>query len=64
MVRYVVVGGGVAGVCCAEELCQLCSEDSVTLVSLDRVLKVTAVVTPAPPCHSFQLHVVRLLPTL
>lgn len=39
--RYVVVGGGVAGVCCAEELCRLCPEASVTLVSADRVLKVT-----------------------
>lgn len=38
--RHVIVGGGVAGVCCAEELCRLCPEDQVTLVSADRVLKV------------------------
>ena len=29
-----------AGVCCAEELCRLCPQDSVVLVSADRVLKV------------------------
>lgn len=40
--KYVVVGGGVAGVCCAEELCRLCPNDSVTLVSADTVLKVGA----------------------
>jgi len=38
--RYVVVGGGVAGVCCAEELCRLCPQDSVALVSAGTVLKV------------------------
>lgn len=37
--RFVVVGGGVAGVCCAEELCRLRPEDEVTLVSASRVLK-------------------------
>lgn len=41
MVRYVVVGGGVAGVCCIEELCRLCPHDTVTLVSPDKTLKVT-----------------------
>ena len=39
MVHYVVVGGGVAGVCCVEELCALCPEDTVTLVSNDKTLK-------------------------
>ncbi|KAL4421166.1 hypothetical protein ABPG77_003349 [Micractinium sp. CCAP 211/92] len=42
--RHVVVGGGVAGVCCAEELCRLCPQDSVALVSADRVLKGVSVV--------------------
>lgn len=37
--RLVVVGGGVAGVCCAEELCRLRPGDEVALVSADRVLK-------------------------
>lgn len=40
MVNYVIIGGGVAGVCCAEELCRICPEDSVTLVAVDRILKV------------------------
>lgn len=40
MVHYVVVGGGVAGVCTAEELCRLCPADCISLVSADRVLKV------------------------
>lgn len=39
--RYVVLGGGIAGVCCAEELCRLCSEHDVALVSGDRTLKVS-----------------------
>lgn len=37
--RFVVVGGGVAGLCCAEELCRLRPGDAVTLVSASRVLK-------------------------
>lgn len=42
--RFVVVGGGVAGVCCAEELCRVRPQDSVTLVAADRVLKGVSVV--------------------
>ncbi|PRW57580.1 pyridine nucleotide-disulfide oxidoreductase domain-containing 1 [Chlorella sorokiniana] len=42
--RFVVVGGGVAGVCCAEELCRLRPQDEVTLVSASRVLKGVSVV--------------------
>lgn len=38
--RLVVVGGGVAGVCCAEELCRLLPHEEVVLVAADRVLKV------------------------
>ena len=38
--RCVVVGGGIAGVCCAEELCRLRPEFDVVLVSEDRTLKV------------------------
>ncbi|KAL0044297.1 hypothetical protein WJX82_009836 [Trebouxia sp. C0006] len=37
--RYVVMGGGVAGVCCAEELCKLCHDDEVVLVSSYKTLK-------------------------
>ena len=38
--RCVVVGGGIAGVCCAEELCRLRPKFDVSLVSEDRTLKV------------------------
>ena len=38
--RYVVLGGGIAGVCCAEELCKLCPEDNIVLLSNDKTLKV------------------------
>ncbi|KAH7623760.1 putative Pyridine nucleotide-disulfide oxidoreductase domain-containing protein 1 [Nannochloris sp. 'desiccata'] len=39
MVNYVIIGGGIAGVCCAEELCRTCPNDSVTLVAATRILK-------------------------
>jgi glycine/D-amino acid oxidase-like deaminating enzyme len=39
--RYVVLGGGIAGVCCAEELCKLCYDDEVVLVSSHKTLKVS-----------------------
>ena len=35
-----MVGGGIAGVCCAEELCRLAPDDQITLLSSDTVLKV------------------------
>lgn len=38
--RHVVIGGGIAGVCCVEELCRLRPDDSVTLISSSTVLKV------------------------
>ena len=38
--KYVVIGGGIAGVCCAEELCRLNAAESITLISADSVLKV------------------------
>ena len=37
---FVVVGGGIAGVCCAEELCRICPNCSVTLISASFQLKV------------------------
>ncbi|KAK9860342.1 hypothetical protein WJX84_006237 [Apatococcus fuscideae] len=37
--RLVVVGGGIAGVCCAEELCKLCADDPVLLVSASSTIK-------------------------
>ncbi|GBF99943.1 hypothetical protein Rsub_12636 [Raphidocelis subcapitata] len=38
--RYVVIGGGIGGVCCAEELCRLAAPgDEVALVSASPVLK-------------------------
>eukprot|EP00240_Pyramimonas_obovata_P009398 CAMPEP_0118946182 /NCGR_PEP_ID=MMETSP1169-20130426/43751_1 /TAXON_ID=36882 /ORGANISM="Pyramimonas obovata, Strain CCMP722" /LENGTH=90 /DNA_ID=CAMNT_0006892089 /DNA_START=74 /DNA_END=343 /DNA_ORIENTATION=+ len=48
MVHYIVVGGGVAGVCCVEELCRSCPNDLITLVTatdyikgVDKVVHVT-----------------------
>ncbi len=41
--RLVVVGGGIAGVCCAEELCKLCADDPVLLVSASSTIKVDLV---------------------
>ena len=38
--RHVVIGGGIAGVCCCEELCRLAPGDEVVLVSASPVLKV------------------------
>lgn len=40
--KYLIVGGGVAGACCAEELCRLCPDDQIILISADRTLKVVA----------------------
>eukprot|EP00775_Hariotina_reticulata_P012611 gene12611-12741_t len=37
--RHVVIGGGIAGVCCVEELCRLRPDDHVTLISSSSVLK-------------------------
>lgn len=41
IMKYAVLGGGIAGVCCAEELCKLCPQDSITLVPSDKTLKVS-----------------------
>lgn len=41
--KYLVIGGGIAGVCCTEELCRLSKEsDSITLITAGSVLKVRA----------------------
>lgn len=40
--NYVVVGGGVAGVCCAEEICRLQPEAAVIIVTLSDVLKASS----------------------
>ena len=45
--RYLVLGGGIAGVCCAEELCKLCPHDEIELVSSDKTLKVISVASLA-----------------
>lgn len=45
--RYVVLGGGIAGVCCAEELCKLCHDDEIVLVSSYKTLKVRGEVMSA-----------------
>ena len=44
--RFVIVGGGVSAVCCAEELCLYRPDDAVVLVSADRVLKVRPPLVP------------------
>lgn len=51
--RYLVLGGGIAGVCCVEELCKLCLQDSVTLVSSGTALKVITAWTPGPSSSVF-----------
>lgn len=38
--KHVVIGGGIAGVCCVEELCRLQPSHEVTLISSSTVLKV------------------------
>ncbi len=41
--KYVVIGGGIAGTCCTEELCRLVKpDDHVVLISAAPVLKVGA----------------------
>lgn len=43
--HYIVIGGGVAGVTCAQELCRLCSkDDQVVLISSQKVVKKAVVV--------------------
>ncbi len=37
--KLVVLGGGVAGVCCAQELCRLRPQAAVTLISADATVK-------------------------
>lgn len=40
--KYVVIGGGIAGTCCTEELCRVVRpDDTVLLISAAPVLKVT-----------------------
>jgi hypothetical protein len=55
---HVVIGGGIAGVCCVEELCRLRPDDSVTLISSSTVLKVCSSTTKSP--HSVYLLQFRL----
>lgn len=40
--RHVIVGGGIAGVCCVDELCRLRPDDEVVLVSASTLLKARA----------------------
>jgi hypothetical protein len=48
--RHVVIGGGIGGVCCVEELCRLVPQDVVTLVTASPALKVSA--RPARTPHT------------
>ena len=54
--RYVVMGGGVAGVCCAEELCKLCHDDEVVLVSSYKTLKVNGMICALGRCSRQSFH--------
>ena len=36
---FVIIGGGIAGVCCAEQITFLCPEESVILISASSVVK-------------------------
>ena len=40
--KFVVIGGGIAGICCAEELCRLRPLDKVTLITASDVVKAVA----------------------
>eukprot|EP01023_Acetabularia_acetabulum_P061912 TRINITY_DN7535_c0_g1_i2.p1 TRINITY_DN7535_c0_g1~~TRINITY_DN7535_c0_g1_i2.p1 ORF type:complete len:429 (-),score=89.81 TRINITY_DN7535_c0_g1_i2:405-1658(-) len=37
--KFVVIGGGIGGVCCVEELCRISPDDSITLISASTILK-------------------------
>lgn len=51
---FVVVGGGIGGVCCVEELQRVCSPgDTIILVSASSILKVCELVTGA---HAYTAH--------
>ncbi|CAL5219619.1 g1491 [Coccomyxa viridis] len=55
--KYLVIGGGIAGVCCTEELCRLSKEsDSITLITAGSVLKgVSNVVRITHNIESFEV---------
>ena len=38
---FVVVGGGIAGVSCVEQLSQMCSKETITLITASGVVKAT-----------------------
>lgn len=38
---FVVVGGGIAGVSCAEQLSQMCSKETITLITATDAVKAT-----------------------
>ena len=45
-----MVGGGVAGVCCAEEVCRIQPDAFVTLITPDQALKVRLLAVDACDC--------------
>ena len=49
--RFVVIGGGVAGVTCAERLSDLCPHDDILIISASRALKVRPPFPMRPPSH-------------
>ena len=38
---FIVIGGGIAGVSCAEQLSQMCSKETITLITASDVVKAT-----------------------
>ncbi|KDD73665.1 hypothetical protein H632_c1951p1 [Helicosporidium sp. ATCC 50920] len=59
--RFVVVGGGVAGVCCAQELGGICPADSIHIVSADKSLKSVSITARlSPNLELLQLEEKRL----
>lgn len=66
--RYLVLGGGIAGVCCVEELCKLCPQDHVHLLSSDKTLKVISGqdthLSPPYTLHKMETQFQKPVPTL
>jgi hypothetical protein len=57
--RHVIIGGGIAGVCCVEELCRIAPEDTVVLISASTVLKVRSARPAANPRPSSRACTLR-----
>lgn len=45
-IKYVVVGGGIAGVCCAKEMAQLHEDAEIVMISATDVMKEVLKIAP------------------